>query len=97
MTKKRNVTLGLATFAVTLALTTIIAALAISTISSSRKERALFIATSIANRLEAEITAREYITRIFEIIIMGNNGKMSEKEFNTISEALYDDYLDVVG
>ena len=97
MTKKRNVTLGLATFAVTLALTTIIAALAISTISSSRKERALFIATSIANRLEAEITAREYITRIFEIIIMGNNGKMSEKEFNTISEALYDDYLDVAG
>ena len=64
--------------------------------SNSRKERASFIADSIADRIEAEIDTREFITRVLEITIIGNNGMITEGEFDKISSALFDDYLDIV-
>lgn len=96
MSKKKSISFSLITFVITLIITTAIAAFYLISTSNSRKERASFIADSIADRIEAEINNREYITRVYEIQIQGSNGEISESEFNTISEALFDDYLDIV-
>ena len=96
MSKKKSISFSLITFVITLIITTAIAAFYLISTSNSRKERASFIAYSIADRIEAEINNREYITRVYEIQIRGNNGEISEDEFNTVSEALFDDYLDII-
>jgi sensor domain CHASE-containing protein len=96
MTKNKSVILGLITFIITLIITTAIAAVYITVTSNSRKEKASFIARSVADRIEAEIDTREFITRVFEIAIKGNNSMISSEEFDKMASALFDDYLDVV-
>ena len=95
MTKKKSVTLGLITFVITLIITTAVAAFYISRTTGSRKEKAAFIVKSIADTISAEIDTREFVTRVFEIQLTGSNGEISEQEFAQISDALFDDYLDV--
>ncbi len=95
MTKKKSVTLGLITFAITLIITAGIVAVYISIITASRKEKAEFVVKSVADTIEAEIDTREFITRVFEIALTGSGGEMSEQEFASISDALFNDYLDV--
>ena len=96
MTKNKSVILGLITFIITLIITTAIAAVYITVTSNSRKEKASFIAQSVADRIEAEIDTREFITRVFEIAIQGNKSMISSEEFDKMASALFDDYLDVV-
>ena len=96
MTKQKSVTLGLITFVVTLIITVGLAGLYINRTSSSRKERASFIADSIGNRIEAEIDNREYIARVFEIQLKSDKGQLSQDSFYDISDALFNDYLDVI-
>ena len=78
MTKQKSVTLGLITFVVMLIITVDLAGLYINRTSSSREERASFIADSIGNRIEAEIDNREYIARVFEIQLRSANGQLSQ-------------------
>lgn len=96
MTKQKSVTLGLITFVVMLIITVGLAGLYINRTSSSRKERASFIADSIGNRIEAEIDNREYIARVFEIQLKSDKGQLSQDSFYDISDALFNDYLDVI-
>ena len=96
MTKKKSATYGLITFIITLIITASIATFYLRTTANSRKERASFIVNSIANRIEAEIDTREAITRVLEIAISGNDGNISDEEFEHIASELFDDYLDVV-
>lgn len=96
MTKKRSVTLAIITFIITLIITSLAAAFYLVSTSNSRKERASFIAQSFADRIEAEISNREYITRVYEIQINGSNGELTKESYDKISEALFNDNLDVV-
>lgn len=96
MSKKKSVSLSIVTFVIMLIITAAVAVFYLVSTSVSRKERASFIAESIADRIEAEISNRDYITRVFEIQLRGNKGELSKEAFDTISEALFDDYLDVV-
>ncbi len=96
MTNKKSVTLGLITFVVTLAITMAIAAYYIRTTSNTRKERASFMVESFAERIQAEIDTREFITRILEIAVTGNDGNLSEDIFENMASELFDEYLDVI-
>ena len=96
MSKKKSVTFGLIAFVVTLIFTTVLAIIYLSVASNGRRERASFIAESIADRIEAEIANRQYITRIIEIEVQSSNGSLSQESFMTMGEALFDDYLDVI-
>lgn len=96
MSKKRSIRLGLITFAVSLIITTLIAIVFLSNASRIRRERATFIAESIADRIEAEIQNREYITRIMEIEVRSSNGELTQEAFRKIGEALFDDHIDIV-
>ncbi|MBQ3795673.1 MAG: sensor domain-containing diguanylate cyclase [Butyrivibrio sp.] len=95
MPKKRSIILGIIIFVITLIITSAVAAFYLVVTLNSRKERASFIANSIADRIEAEIDTREFITRVLEITIKGKNGMISEGEFDKIASALFDDYLDI--
>ena len=96
MTKQKSISLGLITFVITLVITMALAGLYVNRTSSSRKERASFIADSIGDRIEAEIDNREYIARVFEIQLRSSNGELTQESFNAISDALFNDYLDVI-
>ena len=96
MTKKKSVYLGIITFIITLIITTGIAAFYLISTSDSRKERASFIAQSFSDRIEAEISNRDYINRVYEIQLRGSKGELTKDSFDKISEALFDDYLDVI-
>ncbi len=96
MAKKKSITLGLITFLITMVITAVIAAIYIRTITDSRRERASFIANSFADRIEAEIDTREAIARVLDIAISGNEGKITDEEFEHSASELFDDYLDVV-
>lgn len=96
MSKKRSIRLGLITFAISLIITTLLAMAFLTNTSRIRRERATFIAESIANRIHAEIKNREYITRILEIQVRSSNGEITQEEFQKIGEALFDDNIDVV-
>lgn len=96
MSKKRSIRLGLITFAISLIITTMLAMAFLSNTSRIRRERATFIAESIANRIHAEIKNREYITRILEIEVMSSDGELTQDAFQKIGEALFDDNIDVV-
>ena len=96
MTKKKSISFGIITFVITLIITTAIAAFYLYVTYNSRKEKATFIAESIADRIEAEIDTREFITRVLDITVSGSNGQISEKEFIKMTSALFDDYLDIV-
>ena len=52
---KKSITAGLITFVAALVVTTVIAVLYITSAAGSRRERAEFIAQSVADRIEAEI------------------------------------------
>jgi diguanylate cyclase (GGDEF)-like protein len=94
--KKKSVTAGLLTFVITLAFTTMLAVVYLNYASSYRRERATFIAESVGNRIAAEIATREYITRVLEIEVQSNGGTLSVQQFEKVSKALFDDYMDVV-
>ena len=96
MSKKRSIRLGLITFAISLIITTLLAMAFLTNTSRIRRERATFIAESIANRIQAEIRNREYITRILEIQVRSSNGEITQEEFQKTGEALFDDNIDVV-
>ena len=96
MGKKKHWTVAIITFIVTLAFSTVVALLYLTGAASSRRERAQFIADSIGDRIEAEINAREYIARILEIEVIRENGMLSQEDFQTMGEELFNDYLDVV-
>ncbi|WP_029231624.1 sensor domain-containing diguanylate cyclase [Butyrivibrio sp. VCB2006] len=95
MTKQKSISLGLITLVITLVITMALAGYYINSTSSSRKERANFIANSIGDRIEAEIDNREYIARVFEIQLRSSRGELNQENFFDISDALFDDYLDV--
>ena len=96
MSKKRSIRLGLITFAISLIITTMLAIAFLSNTSRIRRERATFIAESVANRIHAEIRNREYITRILEIQVRSSDGEITQEEFQKTGEALFDDNIDVV-
>ncbi|MCR5556132.1 MAG: sensor domain-containing diguanylate cyclase [Butyrivibrio sp.] len=96
MTKNKSVILGLITFIVTLAITITLAVVYLTVTSNSRKEKASFIAQSVAERIEAEIDIREFITRVFEITISGKKAIITDEEFDKLASELFDDYLDVI-
>ncbi len=96
MTKKKCFTYGLITFIVTLIITVALAAFYIRTTSNSRKEKASFIADSIADKIEAEIVKRESITKVLEIALDGSDGNIEEEEFVNVAAALFDDFIDAV-
>ncbi len=96
MTKNKSVILGIITFIITLIITSAFAVIYLTVTSNSRKEKASFIAQSVADRIEAEIDTREFITRVFEITISGNNAIISGQKFEKMASELFDDYLDVV-
>ncbi len=96
MTKKKSTIIGLVAFAIALVLSTIIVVIYMTTTSNSRKERASFLANSIGGNIAAEIDAREFITKLFEIEVRSKKGNISEGEFVTLAESLFDEYIDVV-
>ena len=96
MGKRKYMTIGMVAFVVTLVLTTFIAFFYLTRAAVSRREKAQFIANSVGERIEAEIEAREYITRILEIEIANEDGSLPQQEFQTMGEALFNDYLDVI-
>ena len=96
MSQKRSIRLGLITFAISLIITTLIAIAFLSNSSRIRRERATFLAESIANRIQAQIQNREYITRILEIEVVSSNGELTQEAFRKIGEALFDDHIDIV-
>ena len=96
MSKKRSITIGLVTFVLALIATTVIGIIYLSSVASTRRERAAFMAGNIANRIEAEIKNRDYITRLLEIEVKNANGALTQERFYKVGEALFDDYLDVV-
>ena len=94
--KKKSITAGLLTFVVALIITTAIAVLYITQASNARRERAEYIAESVANRIHAEIQRREYITRMLEIQISSNKGGITGESFQVTAEEVFNDYLDIV-
>lgn len=96
MTKKKNIRYSIITFIVVYVVVSLIAAACVYNIIDTRRQKAAFLASSFADRIEAEFDAREYIARIFEITIKGYGGDISEDEFIRTAEALFNDYLDIV-
>ena len=92
---KKSIKVGLVTFVIALALTTALAVFYISYAAGARRERAEYIAESVANRIEAELRRRDYITRILEIEITSNRGGITQDRFKELAENLFDDYVDI--
>ena len=96
MGKRKIKTVGTIIFIVTLIITTFISFFYLTRVAANRKEKAQFLADSISERIEAEIESRDYITRILEIEIANEDGDLKQQEFQTMGEALFNDYLDVI-
>lgn len=97
MVTRKYKRVGAITFIVTLIITTFIAFFYLTRAAASRKEKAQFLADSISERIGAEIESREYITRMLEIEVTNEAGDLTQQEFQTMGEALFDDYIDVMG
>jgi sensor domain CHASE-containing protein len=93
---KKSFTAGLITFVVALFVTTVIAVIYITSAANSRRERADFIVSSAADRIEAEIQRRDYITRILEITVSSSEEGIAGERFAKIAEEVFNDYLDLV-
>ena len=93
---KKSFTAGLITFVVALCITTAIAVVYLYGASSNRRERAEFIANSVADRIEAEIQSRNYITRMLEIQVRSSKGDITTDSFMVIADEVFNDYLDIV-
>ena len=93
---KKSITAGLFTFIAALVVTIAIAVLYITSAAGSRRERAEFIAESVANRIEAEIQRRDYITRMLEIEVSGSADGITPEKFAKTAEGVFDDYMDIV-
>lgn len=96
MSKKKSITIGLVTFVIALMVTTVLAVIYISTAASVRKEKATFIAESVAGNIEALFQSRSYITRTLEIQVKSNDGLMTIQEFQNTGELLFNDYIDLI-
>ncbi|MBP3824223.1 MAG: sensor domain-containing diguanylate cyclase [Butyrivibrio sp.] len=93
---KKSITAGLLTFIVALAITTVIAIVYITTAAGNRRERAEFIAESVADRIEAEIQRRDYITRMLEIEVSGSKDGITPEKFAITADEVFNDYMDIV-
>ncbi|WP_024867077.1 diguanylate cyclase domain-containing protein [Butyrivibrio sp. FCS014] len=93
--KKKSARAGLIAFVVTLVITTVIAIFYLNNAASSRRERAKFMADTYGQSIEAEIAAREYITRMLEIKIQESKGNITGEQFRIIAEELFDDFIDI--
>ncbi len=94
--KKKSITAGLLTFVIALAITTGVAVLYLTTTAASRRERAQFLADTVASNIQAEIQSREYITRMLEIEASSSRGVITSESFQVIAEEVFDDYLDII-
>ena len=93
---KKSITAGLFTFVIALVITTIIAVIYITSAAGSRRERAEFIAESVADRIEAEIQRRDYITRMLEIEVSSSKEGITPEKFAITAEEVFNDYMDIV-
>ena len=93
---KKSITAGLLTFIAALAITTVIAIVYITSAAGNRRERAEFIAESVADRIEAEIQRRDYITRMLEIEVSGSKEGISPEKFAITADEVFNDYMDIV-
>ena len=93
---KKSITAGLLTFIVALAITTVIAIVYITTAAGNRRERAEFIAESVADRIEAEIQRRDYITRMLEIEVSSSKEGITPEKFAITADEVFNDYMDIV-
>lgn len=93
---KKSITAGLLTFIVALAITTVIAIVYITSAAGNRRERAEFIAESVADRIEAEIQRRDYITRMLEIEVSGSKDGITPEKFAITADEVFNDYMDIV-
>ncbi len=93
---KKSFTAGLITFVVALFVTTVIAVIYITSAANSRRERADFIVSSAADRIEAEIQRRDYITRMLEIEVASSKEGITAERFAKIADEVFNDYLDLV-
>lgn len=93
---KKSITAGLITFIAALAITTVIAIVYITTAAGNRRERAEFIAESVADRIEAEIQRRDYITRMLEIEVSGSKDGITPEKFAITADEVFNDYMDIV-
>ena len=93
---KKSITAGLLTFIAALAITTVIAIVYITSAAGSRRERAEFIAESVADRIEAEIQRRDYITRMLEIEVSSSKEGISPEKFAITADEVFNDYMDIV-
>ena len=93
---KKSITAGLLTFIAALAITTVIAIVYITTAAGNRRERAEFIAESVADRIEAEIQRRDYITRMLEIEVSSSKEGISPEKFAITADEVFNDYMDIV-
>ena len=93
---KKSITAGLFTFVAALIISTVIAILYITSAAGSRRERAEFIAQSVADRIEAEIQRRDYITRMLEIEVSGSKDGITPEKFAITADEVFNDYMDIV-
>ncbi len=93
---KKSITAGLFTFVAALAITTVIAVIYITSAAGSRRERAEFIAESVADRIEAEIQRRDYITRMLEIEVSSSKEGITPENFAITADEVFNDYMDIV-
>ena len=93
---KKSITAGLITFIAALAITTVIAIVYITTAAGNRRERAEFIAESVADRIEAEIQRRDYITRMLEIEVSSSKEGITPEKFAITADEVFNDYMDIV-
>ncbi|MBO6197197.1 MAG: sensor domain-containing diguanylate cyclase [Butyrivibrio sp.] len=93
---KKSITAGLLTFIAALAVTTVIAIVYITSAAGNRRERAEFIAESVADRIEAEIQRRDYITRMLEIEVSSSKEGITPEKFAITADEVFNDYMDIV-
>ncbi len=93
---KKSITAGLLTFIAALAITTVIAIVYITSAAGNRRERAEFIAESVADRIEAEIQRRDYITRMLEIEVSSSKDGITPEKFAITADEVFNDYMDIV-
>ena len=93
---KKSIRAGLFTFIAALIITTVIAVLYITSAAGSRRERAEFIAESVADRIEAEIQRRDYITRMLEIEVSSSKEGITPEKFSITADEVFNDYMDIV-
>ena len=94
--KKKSITAGLLTFVIALVITTIIAVIYMRAASNARRDRAQFLVESSAQKIQAEIQRREYITRMLEIEVSSSKGVITSDNFQVTSEEVFNDFLDIV-